>query len=103
LFLAERADDGVTVEVKLFHPETTDPDYARALVDANQALATVSSPGHLRVLDLGVVEDRLAVIREPADGPSFGALLGHLVAEGRPLLQEVSLTLLIQLAQDLQA
>lgn len=103
LFLAERADDGVTVEVKLFHPETTDPDYARALVEANQALATVSSPGHLRVLDLGVVEDRLAVIREPADGPSFGALLGHLVAEGRPLLQEVSLTLLIQLAQDLQA
>jgi len=103
LYLAERAEDGVTVEVKLFHPETTDPDYARALVEANHALAEVSSPGHLRVLDLGVVEGRLAVVREPADGPSFGALLEHLVGEGRPLLQEVSLTLLIQLAQDVQA
>lgn len=103
LFLAVRTDDGLPVEVKLFHPETTDPDYARELAAATHALGRVNSPGHLTVLDLGVAEGRLAVVRERADGPSFGALIEHLVAQGRPLLEEVALTLLIQLAEDVEA
>ena len=98
-----RIEDGTPVEVKLFHTFTSDPVYAREILRTAAALEAVRSEGPGRLLEVGVVEGRLAVIREAVDGPSLGQLLQRLVEREQHLSVGLALSLAIGLSEDVHA
>lgn len=98
-----RIEDGTPVEVKLFHTFTSDPIYAREIVRTAEALKAVNSDGPLRLLDVGVVEGRLAIVREAVEGPSLGDVLQRLATREQHLPLQLSLSLAIELAESVHA
>src|SRR5574337_129314 len=108
LFRAEREDvNGPTpVVVKLFHPRTTDPGYASDIADTEQKLAGEFHSGIAHVIDIGLVKQRLAIVREDKGGFALGQALQRLntkeVLLSMPLALSYVLGLLelMQLAHD---
>ncbi|WP_171818853.1 serine/threonine-protein kinase, partial [Pyxidicoccus fallax] len=94
---------GVEVVVKLFHPKTSDPAYALDLAETTRLLQPVRHPGILHVVDIGVVRQRLAVIREDVDGFTLGTALQRLHAKEVVLPPPVALYIVIQLLEAVQA
>ncbi|GHG96137.1 serine/threonine-protein kinase [Comamonas sp. JC664] len=92
---------GVPVVVKLFHPRTSDPAYAHDLAETTRLLQPVRHPGILHVLDLGVVRQRLAVVREDLDGFTLGTALQRLHSKDVVLPPMVGLYIVIQLLEAL--
>ncbi|AKQ66313.1 hypothetical protein A176_003225 [Myxococcus hansupus] len=90
---------GVPVVVKLFHPRTSDPAYAHDLADTARLLQPVRHPGILHVLDLGVIRQRLAVVREDLDGFTLGTALQRLHSKDVVLPPMVGLYIVIQLLE----
>ncbi|MBJ6765594.1 serine/threonine protein kinase [Myxococcaceae bacterium JPH2] len=90
------------VAVKLFHPKTSDPAYARDLADTTRALQPVRHPGILHVLDMGFVKQRLAVVRQDVDGATLGVALQRLNTKEVLLPTPVALHIVIQLLDAVQ-
>ncbi|ATB48029.1 serine/threonine-protein kinase [Corallococcus macrosporus] len=92
---------GIPVVVKLFHPRTSDPAYAHDLAETTRLLQPVRHPGILHVVDLGVVRQRLAVVREDVDGFTLGTALQRLHSKDVMLPPTVALHIVIQLLEAL--
>lgn len=90
------------VVVKLFHPKTSDPAYALDLAETTRALQAVRHPGILHVVDIGVVRQRLAVVREDLDGFTLGTALQRLHTKEVVLPPTVALHIVIQLLEAVQ-
>ncbi len=76
LFRAEREDEHVVI--KLFHPRTTDAQYARAVEAVAAKLRVVTHPRLVRVLEVGLVEGRLAIVRQDPAPFTLGLVLQRL-------------------------
>ncbi|MFP2913372.1 serine/threonine-protein kinase, partial [Pyxidicoccus sp. 3LFB2] len=90
------------VVVKLFHPKTSDPAYALDLAETTRLLQPVRHPGILHVVDIGVVRQRLAVVREDLDGFTLGTALQRLHSKEVVLQPTVALHIVIQLLEAVQ-
>jgi len=90
------------VVVKLFHPRTSDPAYALDLAETTRLLQPVRHPGILHVVDIGVVRQRLAVVREDLDGFMLGTALQRLHTKAVVLQPAVALHIVIQLLEAVQ-
>lgn len=90
------------VVVKLFHPKTSDPAYALDLAETTRQLQSVRHPGILHVVDMGVVRQRLAVVREDVDGYLLGTALQRLHTKEVVLPYTVALYIVIQLLEAVQ-
>lgn len=90
------------VVVKLFHARTSDPAYALDLAETTRLLQPVRHPGILHVVDIGVVHQRLAVIREDLDGFTLGTALQRLHTKEVLLPPAVALYIIIQLLEAVQ-
>ncbi|MCE9671132.1 serine/threonine protein kinase [Myxococcus stipitatus] len=90
------------VVVKLFHPKTSDPTYALDLAETTRLLQPVRHPGILHVVDIGVVRQRLAVVREDLDGHLLGTALQRLHMKDVVLPPAVALYIIIQLLDAVQ-
>jgi serine/threonine-protein kinase len=78
LFRAERVDGGERVVVKLFHPRTSDAAYARIVIDTARQLQAIAHPGVARVLQVGLVDGRLAIVRQDSGRYTLGLALQRL-------------------------
>ena len=92
----------IPVAVKLFLPRTSDPAYARELAETVRRLQPVRHPGILHVVDLGFVNQRLAVVREDVDGFTLGIALQRLNTKEVLLPPTVALSIVIQLLDAVQ-
>lgn len=90
------------VVVKLFHPKTSDPAYALDLAETTRQLQGVRHPGILHVVDIGVVRQRLAVVREDVEGFTLGLALQRLHTKEVVLPPAVALLIVIQLLEAVQ-
>jgi len=90
------------VVVKLFHPRTSDPAYALDLAETTRLLQPVRHPGILHVVDIGVIRQRLAVVREDLDGFMLGTALQRLHTKAVVLQPAVALHIVIQLLEAVQ-
>jgi serine/threonine protein kinase len=95
-------ESGGDVVVKLFHPKTSDPAYARALADTARVLNPLPHAGLVHYLEIGFVKQRLAVVREHVDGHTLGTALQRLNAKEVILQSSVALYLIIQLLEAVQ-
>jgi serine/threonine-protein kinase len=101
LYKASQTPGGEVV-VKLFHPRTSDPAYARVLAETSRVLNPLHQPGIVRYVDIGFVKQRLAVVREHVDGYTLGTALQRLNTKEVLLPSAVALYLVIQLAEMVQ-
>jgi serine/threonine protein kinase len=101
LFKATQVGGGDVV-VKLFHPKTSDPAYARVLAETSGVLNPLRQPGIVRYVDIGFVDQRLAVVREHVDGYTLGTALRRLNTKEVLLPSTLALYLVIQLAEMVQ-
>jgi serine/threonine-protein kinase len=77
LYRAEKAGAGPVV-VKLFHPKTTHTTYAREVAETQNRLLKLSNPGIAQVVDIGIVKNRLAIVREDKGRYTLGLALQRL-------------------------
>lgn len=101
LYKASQVPGGEVV-VKLFHPKTSDPAYARVLAETSRVLNPLRHPGIVRYVEIGFVKQRLAVVREHVDGYTLGTALQRLNTKEILLPSAVALYLVIQLAEMVQ-
>jgi serine/threonine protein kinase len=101
LFKATQVGGGDVV-VKLFHPKTSDPAYARVLAETSRVLNPLRQPGVVRYVDIGFVESRLVVVREYVEGYTLGTALRRLNTKEVLLPSALALYLVIQLAEMVQ-
>ena len=93
-----RAEKGSTpVVVKLFHPKTTDAAYARVVADTARKLQAVSRPGIAHVLDVGLAQGRLAIVREDVGRAPLSLVLQRLNTREVHLHPTLALTLILEL------
>lgn len=102
LYRAERSDGGAVV-IKLFHPKTTDLAYAKVIAASSQRLGAVSAPGLARVLQVGLFQRRLAIVREDPGKYTLGQALTRLNTREVVLPSAVALALVIDVAETLEA
>ncbi len=95
-------EPGGAVVVKLFHPKTSDPGYARALAETSRVLNRLKHPGIVHYVDIGFVSERLAVVREHVDGYTLGTALQRLLTKEVLLPTPIALYLVIQLMELVQ-
>lgn len=100
LFRGER--DGQGVVIKLFHPRTSDLQYARSVADTARLLHAVPDPGIAHVIDIGLIDRRLAVVREGLGRYSLGQALQRLNTKEVLLPPAVALQLVIHLLEVVQ-
>jgi serine/threonine-protein kinase len=93
---------GGDVVVKLFHPRTSDPAYARTLAETAGKLGTLRHPSIVQYLDIGFALERLAVVREYVDGFTLGTSLQRLHTKEVLLPSPIALFLVIQLLEAAQ-
>jgi serine/threonine protein kinase len=100
LYKAVRGRDPVVI--KLFHPRTTDAGYARDMAETARVLGPLGHPGILHVLELGLVRQRLAVVREDVVGCSLGQALQRLNTKEVLLPAPLALWMIVELADLVQ-
>ena len=88
--------------VKLFHPKTSDPAYARVLAETSRVLNPLHHAGIVHYVDIGFVQQRLAVVREHVDGYTLGTALQRLNTKEVLLPSALALYLVIQLLEMVQ-
>jgi hypothetical protein len=96
-------DERDRVVIKLFHPRTSDERYARVQADISARL-DAAAPGDavLRLVEMGMVRGRLALVREHVDGHTLGQALQRLASRDVLLTPPLGLYLVIQLLDTLQ-
>ncbi|MFZ5439713.1 MAG: serine/threonine protein kinase [Myxococcota bacterium] len=80
LFRGERID-GATREpviIKLFHLKTTDAAYAQVMADTARQLQAIAHAGVAHVLDVGLVDGQLAIVRQDTGRVTLGLALQRL-------------------------
>ncbi len=102
LYKASSQESGEEVVVKLFHPKTSDPAYARALAETSRVLNPLNHPGILHTVDIGFAKERLAVVREHVEGYTLGTALQRLNTKEVLLPAPIALYLVIQLLETVQ-
>lgn len=95
-------DSGGDVVVKLFHPKTSDPAYARVLAETSRVLNPLHHAGIVHTVDIGFVKQRLAVVRENVDGHTLGIALQRLNTKEVILPSALAIYLIIQLLEMVQ-
>jgi serine/threonine-protein kinase len=99
LYEAVQEPEGLPVVIKLFTPKTSDPRYASVLAGTYGVLNPLHSVGIVHVVDVGFVQNRLAVVRESVDGYSLGTALQRLNTKEVILPPAIALSMLIQLLE----
>ncbi|MDX2010913.1 MAG: serine/threonine-protein kinase [Myxococcaceae bacterium] len=102
LYRADREGAG-SVVIKLFHPKTTDLAYARVVADVAQRLAEVPQAGVSRVLQVGLLNRRLAIVREDSGRYTLGQALTRLNTREVVLPPAVAIGFVIEVAGILEA
>ncbi len=77
--LGEPGEAPRPVIIKLLHARTSDADYARAAADTARRLSLLTVPGIPRVLEVGSVRGRLAIVREDFGVYTLGQVLRRLL------------------------
>ncbi len=98
LYRAER-DGSEKVVIKLFHPRTSDVAYAQAVAETARLLTHVAHPGVAHVLEIGLVNHRLAVVREDAGRFNLGTALQRLNTKEVLLAPALALAWIIELLE----
>lgn len=97
LFRGERVEAGESVVLKLFHLKTSDAAYAKVVADIARQLQGINHPGVARVLDVGMIDGHLAIVREDAGKYTLGLALQRLNTREVMLPPAVALALSIEL------
>ena len=103
LFRGERVEAKESVVLKLFHLKTSDASYAKVIADVARQLQTVTHPRVARVLDVGMVDGHLAVVRQDTGKYSLGLALQRLNTREVHLPPALALTLALELLDVLNA
>ena len=99
LFRGERVETNEPVVIKFFHLKTSDAAYAKVVADVARQLQAVAHPGVARVLDVGLVDGHLAVVRQDAGPYSLGLALQRLNTREVMLPPALALSLVIELLE----
>ncbi|MGV3619696.1 MAG: serine/threonine protein kinase [Archangium sp.] len=102
LFRAER-DGSEAVVIKLFHLKTSDAAYARVIGDVSRQLQPVSHAGIARVLDVGMVDGQLAIVRQDVGKYTLGLALQRLNTREVYLPPTLALALCLELLDAVSA
>ena len=97
LFRGERVEAGESVVLKLFHLKTSDAAYARVVAELTRQLQSVTHPGVARVLDVGMIDGHLAIVRQDTGKYTLGLALQRLNTREVMLPPAVALALAIEL------
>ena len=97
LFRGERTESSESVVVKLFHLKTSDAAYAKVIADIARQLQSVTHQGVARVLDVGMIDGHLAIVRQDAGKYTLGLALQRLNTREVMLPPAVALALAIEL------
>ncbi len=97
LFRGERVEAAESVVLKLFHLKTSDAAYAKVVADITRQLQGITHPGVARVLDVGMIDGHLAIVREDAGKYTLGLALQRLNTREVMLPPAVALALAIEL------
>lgn len=96
LFRAERGESGEPVVLKLFHPNTSDAEYAKVIA----ALAgQLQFDGVAQVVEVGFVEQRLAIARQDTGRYSLGLALQRLNTREVMLPPTLALAMVLELLE----
>jgi serine/threonine-protein kinase len=101
LYKASHESTGEVV-VKLFHPKTSDPTYARVLAETSRVLNPLKYSGIVHYVDMGFIKQRLAMVREHVDGHTLGTALQRLNTKEVLLPSPIALYLIVQLLETVQ-
>ncbi len=97
LFRGERVEASEQVVLKLFHLKTSDAAYAKAVADTARQLQSVTHSGVSRVLDVGMIDGHLAIVRQDSGKYTLGLALQRLNTREVILPPAVALALAIEL------
>lgn len=95
LYRGER--DGGPVVVKLFHERTSVKGYAQLLADITNKLGAVHHPGISHTIDIGLVQRRLAIVREDSGRYTLGQVLQRLNTKEVVITSALALGMIIDL------
>ncbi len=102
LYRAEKIG-GSAMVVKLFHPRTTDAAYARSIAETQNKLLNVAHPSIAQVIDIGIVQNRLAIVRNDHDGFTLGQALQRLNTREVVITSALAMSIVIELLETVQA
>lgn len=91
--------DADPVVVKLFHLKTSDASYARVVGEVARQLQPVSHPGVAKVLDVGLVDGHLAIVRQEKGRYTLGLALQRLNTREVHLPPALALALALELLE----
>lgn len=102
LFRGERLEAGQReasepVVLKLFHLKTSDAAYAKVVADTARQLQSVTHQGVAHVLDVGMIDGHLAIVRQDSGKYTLGLALQRLNTREVILPPAVALALAIEL------
>ncbi len=97
LFRGERVEANESVVLKLFHLKTSDAAYAKVVADVARQLQSVTHPGVARVLDVGMIDGHLAIVRQDTGKYTLGLALQRLNTREVHLPPALALTLILEL------
>lgn len=103
LFRGERVEAAESVVLKLFHLKTSDAAYAKVVADIARQLQGITHPGVARVLDVGMIDGHLAIVRQDAGKYTLGLALQRLNTREVILPPAVALALSIELLEAVSA
>ena len=103
LFRGERVEAGEPVVLKLFHLKTSDAAYAKVIADVTRQLQSVTHEGVARVLDVGMVDGHLAIVRQDTGKYTLGLALQRLNTREVMLPPAVALALALELLDAVSA
>lgn len=97
LFRGERVEAAESVVMKLFHLKTSDAAYAKVVADTARQLQSVTHQGVAHVLDVGMIDGHLAIVRQDTGKYTLGLALQRLNTREVILPPAVALALAIEL------
>lgn len=95
-------DEDEPVVLKLFHAKTSDVRYAQELAETARQLGTIRARGIVRYLEIGLLKDRLAVVRQAVEGVTLGQVLSKLTSKEYVLPPPLAMWVIIQVLETVQ-
>ncbi len=99
LFRGERVEATEPIVLKLFHLKTSDAAYAKVVADIARQLQSVTHGGVARVLDVGMIDGHLAIVRQDTGKYTLGLALQRLNTREVMLPPAVALALAVELLE----
>lgn len=103
LFRGERVEANESVVLKLFHLKTSDAAYAKVVADTARQLQAVTHQGVAHVLDVGMIDGHLAIVRQDTGKYTLGLALQRLNTREVHLPPALALTLALELLDAVSA